>query len=160
MVPKDWSHPKDGSGGYIPLLSSSYEEAKEEWDESEKMWNDGFRKCYVSDGWVKKYDDMTYSYEEWAGGEPLEEQYMPSFNDGNNTYLMMYETCSEGTPISPAFKTPEELARWLTDNNASAFGSVTATYEQWLATAKSGFAASGVAVGGKLISGVAYNDHI
>lgn len=42
---------------------------------------------------------------------------------------MIYETCSEGSPISPAFETPEELARWLTDNS---FGSMTATYEQWL----------------------------
>lgn len=61
--------------------------------------------------------------------------FMPDFGD-KATHYMMYETCSEGTPISPAFATPEELARWLTDNRACAFGDMTATYEQWLRTAK------------------------
>jgi hypothetical protein len=57
---------------------------------------------------------------------------MPDWDDPADLYYMMYETCSEGTPISPAFKTPEELARWLADNEASAFADQTATYEQWL----------------------------
>lgn len=33
--------------------------------------------------------------------------------------------------MSPAFLTPEELARYLADNKVSSFGSSTATYEQW-----------------------------
>ena len=44
----------------------------------------------------------------------------------------MWETTSEGSPISPTFDTPEELARWLADNNTSAFGSQTASYDAWL----------------------------
>jgi len=44
----------------------------------------------------------------------------------------MYETCTEGTPISPVMDSLETLARWLADNGASAFGEMTATYEQWL----------------------------
>lgn len=49
-----------------------------------------------------------------------------------------------GTPISPAFETPEELARWLVDNNASAFAGETASYEGWLRICKGGFAPSAV----------------
>lgn len=45
----------------------------------------------------------------------------------------LWETTSDGSPLSPAFKTPEELARWLADNNASTFGRMTTTYENWLA---------------------------
>jgi hypothetical protein len=45
----------------------------------------------------------------------------------------MWEDVTEGSPISPVFATPEELARWLADTGASACGSDTATYEQWLA---------------------------
>lgn len=70
------------------------------------------------------------------------------------THFMMYEDTSEGTPISPAFATPEDLARWLYDNGASAFASMTASYEQWLAVARGGFAPSAVIVGGALLSGV------
>lgn len=45
----------------------------------------------------------------------------------------LWRTTTEGTPMSPVFETPEALARWLADNNASSFGSTTATYDQWLA---------------------------
>lgn len=44
----------------------------------------------------------------------------------------MWETTSEGSPISPTFNTPEELAKWLADTNASACGGTGASYEQWL----------------------------
>lgn len=44
----------------------------------------------------------------------------------------MWEDTSEGSPISPVFATQEELARWLADTKASAFGNMTATYEEWL----------------------------
>ena len=68
---------------------------------------------------------------------------------------MMYEITSEGTPISPAFATPEELARWLSDNEAIAFAGMTATYEQWLRVANGGYAGSAVMTDGKMESGVA-----
>lgn len=57
----------------------------------------------------------------------------------------MWENVSEGSPISPVFETPEELARWLTDEEASSFADRTATYEQWLRMIKGrGFASSAV----------------
>lgn len=56
----------------------------------------------------------------------------------------MWETTSEGSPISPVFDTPEELAKWLADTNASAFGGQGASYESWLKmiTSASGYAVS------------------
>ena len=62
--------------------------------------------------------------------------FMPDWSPDEATHYMMYETCSEGTPISPAFATPEELARWLTDTGASISGSMRASYEQWLSIAR------------------------
>jgi hypothetical protein len=79
---------------------------------------------------------------------------MPVFPEGTATMLMMYEDTSEGTPISPAFATPEELARWLADSGASAFGNMTATYEQWLATCKAGWSVGMVMQGRRIMSGV------
>ena len=79
---------------------------------------------------------------------------MPNWPAEQRTHLMMYEDTSEGTPISPAFKTPEELARWLADNNASAFGSDTASYEAWLRVARGGWAPSMVVADGKVQNGV------
>ena len=66
----------------------------------------------------------------------------------------MWEDTSEGSPISPAFETPEKLAQWLTDNNASSFGSDTATYGQWLAMIKQGYAVGMVADKDGIRSGV------
>lgn len=66
----------------------------------------------------------------------------------------MWETCSEGSPISPVFETPELLAHWLADNNASSFGYMTATYDQWLKMIMLGWAPSAVRTSEGLKSGV------
>lgn len=44
----------------------------------------------------------------------------------------MYEEVTEGTPISPAFSSPEDLARWLADHGSNAFADTSATYQEWL----------------------------
>ena len=79
---------------------------------------------------------------------------MPVFSESEATHFMMYEDVSEGTPISPAFATPEELARWLVENGASAFAGQTASYEAWLRIAKGGYAPSAVMHDGVITSGV------
>jgi hypothetical protein len=158
MVPKDWDHPKDGRGSYIPLRHGSYSKAAAEWDEENAAWDRGERLDYST--WPEKRTfkprDTTKSetYEEYAGSRPVQSEYMPEFPEGAATMLMMYENTSEGTPISPEFETPEELARWLADNGASAFGGMTETYDQWLATCRSGWAPSAVICGGQMMSGV------
>lgn len=71
-------------------------------------------------------------------------------------YWQMWENVSEGSPISPPCKTPEELAKWLSDNKASSFGRDTATYEQWLCMINGpGWAPSGVLDSKGFRSGVA-----
>jgi len=80
---------------------------------------------------------------------------MPNWTEDEATMFVMYEDTTEGTPISPAFATPEELARWLADNQASSFGNMTATYSQWLRVCNGGYAPGMVMVGGTLTSGVA-----
>ncbi len=92
-----------------------------------------------------------------AASRPNPDDYMPDFPEGTATGWCMYETTSEGTPISPAFETPEDLARWLADTRASAFGGSTATYEQWLRMALAGWAPSAVVTSdGALHSGVEF----
>lgn len=69
--------------------------------------------------------------------------------------FQMWETTSEGSPISPVFETAEKLAHWLADNNASAFGGDGASYETWLAMIGRGWAPSAVFTSDKgLRSGV------
>ena len=158
-VPADWQHPKDEKGSYIPLHDRSYAKAVASWDEEYAQWQKGFRLDWSAEGraWKPKDDDMKgMKFSEWAGRRPDEADYMPDWPDEKRTHLMMYEDTTEGTPISPAFKTPEELARWLADNGASAFGSSTATYEQWLATCRGAWAPSMVMDAKGLRSGVEF----
>lgn len=91
------------------------------------------------------------------GEAPDVADYMPQWPEGERTHFMMYEDTSEGTPISPAFATPEELARWLADTGASAFADQGASYEGWLRIAQGGSAPSCIiSAGTGLLSGVEF----
>ena len=63
---------------------------------------------------------------------PLLADDMPPWTPRQATHFQLYETCTEGTPISPVMESPEALAKWLADTGASAFGSLPASYEGWL----------------------------
>ena len=137
MVPANWEHPKEEQPwgyDYTPLFEG-YQAAHDEFMASVKM--NGLQEAL-----------------EWFGRAPNTEDYMPDWPEEERTHFMMYETCSEGTPLSPAFETPEELARWLADNDASSFGKGTASYEQWLRVCNGGYAPSAVITNGVIKSGV------
>jgi hypothetical protein len=135
-VPADWQHPKDEHGRYKPLFEGDRYETRRK-DFEEKLAAEGMQAAI-----------------DWCGNPPNKEDYMPAWTEAEKTHLMMYEDTSEGTPISPAFKTPEELARWLADNEASSFGDMTASYEAWLNVARGGWAPSMVIDNGVVLSGV------
>jgi hypothetical protein len=130
-VPADWQHPQDATGRYITLF-------------------DGGKYDFHAAEWDEEHQD-----EEWAGDRPDPSNYMPNWPEAERTHLQMYETTSEGTPISPVMATPEELAHWLADNGASAFADMTATYEQWLTTIHRGWSPSASIGSEGLQSGVA-----
>lgn len=162
MVPRGWEHPKDDKGNFIPLMKGSYAKEGQDWDDGWAAWQRGEVLDFsAKDGeskWKPKGEiDMECArYTDWAGPRPSPDDYMPEFAPGTATMLMMYEDTSEGTPISPPAETPEQLARWLTDTCANAFGGMTATYEQWLSTCKSGWAPSMVLSGRQMMSGVEF----
>jgi len=134
MVPKDWEHPKRRDGNYEPQWDRSYKEAAEE-----------FLAMANEEGLQEALDYFNC---------PDKKDFMPDWGKEERTHLMMYEDTTEGTPISPAFETPEELAKWLSDSGASAFGSSTASYEEWLRVCKGGYAPSAVVIDGEVKSGV------
>lgn len=163
-VPADWQHPKypddhyepHRQGRYIPLSDFSFAEADAEWSAGYELWQRGLYIRYGSDEpqpIPAEYAGMRWT--EYHGPRPSPDDYMPDWPAEQRTHLMMYEDTSEGTPISPAFETPEELARWLADNGASAFANETASYEAWLSVARGGWAPSMILTSAGLQSGVA-----
>lgn len=167
MVAVGWEHPKYPDdhyephlrGRYIPLHQSGFNDADEEWNEGYAKWQEGLVRSY-KDGekWRLRTKEDGATYTLYSGPRPSPDDYMPQWPDGTADLLMMYEDTTEGTPISPAFETPELLARWLADTGASAFGGSPATYEQWLSTCKRGWAPSMImevsSSGSKMMSGV------
>lgn len=159
-VPPNWQHPSEGAysnGGiaYKPLFGGPYSRAAAEWDEGAAQWADGLRRDWANGGWKPRDgSEEAMTYEEWDGERPVPEEYMPEWSEEEATHYMMYETTSEGTPISPAFATPEELARWLACNGASAFAGQTAAYEAWLRVCRGGYAPSAVMDASGIRSGV------
>lgn len=164
-VPPTWEHPKDEYGQFHPMFAGSFQTAFDEWMNNDlpewlmgrKRWLKGEVTDYAG-GWEpipEKHKDETW--EEYAGTAPTSpdpRDYMPDWPLEERTHYMMYETVIEGTPISPAFATPEELARWLCDSGASAFGDQTASYEWWLRVCKGGYAPSMVIANGVAKTGV------
>ena len=110
-VPANWQHPKNERGGFIPLYADF-------------PYDGGDIAEGLRDGWLDA-SEPNYGLD-----------VMPEWTAEEATHFMMYETCSEGTPISPAFATIEELAHYLADTGASAFGSQTADYDHWLRICK------------------------
>lgn len=132
-VPANWDHPKDAEGHYIPLFDGAeFAKRAARWDEEAAKWAERFRSNF-NGGWVALTEQQRgQSYASWDGERPDPKDYMPLWRDDERTHLMMYEDTTEGTPISPAFATAQELARWLADDNASWFGSQSTSYESWL----------------------------
>lgn len=117
-VPADWRHPKDDKGHFKPLY-------------------DGWRK-YLSDkeAWLlgtHPQCDPTLSWEDYAGNHTAED-YMPDWPEADRTHYQIYETCTEGTPITPVLASFDAVCQWAADNHACVFGPVCDyTADQWKA---------------------------
>lgn len=101
--------------------------------------------CSECEGHGSKWDspESKQRAEDWEKEEP------PS-----GPGYQVWETVSEGSPVSPVFAQPEDLAKWMVENDSSVTGD--ATYEQWLDFIKrDGWAPSGMIVNGVQSSGVA-----
>ena len=105
MVPPNWEHPKNERGNYDPMLDDSFENALKAWVHDYKLWAKGEH--------PDQPKDCTFS--EWDGGPPQEDWYRPEFTE-EPTWFQVYETISEGTPVTPPFKTKAELVTYLVEN--------------------------------------------
>lgn len=89
--------------------------------------------------------------DKFDGVEPNPSQYMPELKEGTAYGWQMYETVSEGTPVSPIFATKDELAEWL---SSPAAGRERVSVESAAKFVKDGWAPSFVSMGGTFMSGV------
>jgi|SRR6185437_1411261 len=106
-VPANWEHPKTdwyGDGRYHPMYDQTFEDACLRWKKEFIEWpeSESFAKCGGE-------------YWEYAG-DPPDREYYRAYKDDEATWYQVYETVSEGTPVTPPFATKEELIQYLVEN--------------------------------------------
>jgi hypothetical protein len=107
-VPANWVHPKDERGRYQPMFDEDYEAAITEWIKNHELW---MRREHPDQ--IKGHGTEYSYYAEWNGNAPEVEYYRPKWTDEERTHYQVYETVSEGTPVTPVFATKEGLIEYL-----------------------------------------------
>lgn len=111
-VPADWEHPKVSKfdsrtmrlvESSQPLHDKSFSQVAREWMDKARAWDDGAD--------PHKADHPFYW--QWDGPPPDQKCYRPDWPEGTATHYQVYETVSEGTPVTPHFATKEELIDYL-----------------------------------------------
>ena len=102
MVPANWDHPKSSNDDRLqPMYDQNYERAATKWKADFAAHDPS--KCDGEEYW------------EYYGNPPEREYYRP-WKDEDATWFQLWETVSEGTPVSPPFATKEALALYLAEN--------------------------------------------
>lgn len=117
-VPANWEHPKKkpkndpyNHGGYQPQFQQDWQDAMADW--LERL--DEIRTNGVSEQ-EKEYYPRGLA--DWLqdDGRPPHPDYYSDYGGRECTWFQVYETVSEGTPVTPAFATKEELISYLAEN--------------------------------------------
>lgn len=99
QVPPGWEHPKAQQPwgfDFQPMFDKSYEEARASWEHERD-----------------NYTRTDCTFEEWHGEAPDPAFYRPVWTDEERTAWQIYETVSEGTPVSPVFTDKEAMVDWI-----------------------------------------------
>ncbi len=131
-VPPNWEHPRRNcphspwAGGcdeakshggkcYQPLYDRDFETAAQNWLDEWAEWTAGeFGRV------MAKHPDLDYKADEpfrafctWHGEFPDPEYFRPKWDESAATWFQVYQTVSEGSPVTPPFATREELVDYL-----------------------------------------------
>lgn len=112
MVPPNWQHPKNERGHEQPMFNENFGDRFAKWlAEFDRVrrgeMTDIERECYAE-------PSMT-PLAEWLRDEgmPPNPAYYRPWRDEEATWFQVWETVSEGTPVSPPLATRGELVDYL-----------------------------------------------
>jgi hypothetical protein len=128
-VKPDWEHPKKEEYNYRlqkyeerhhPLYDGSYEEAAKSWLDDLALWLKSEHEAQLDpDASGKDYEPTITRFTQYNGGFPDIEYYRPAWTEEEMTAFQIYETVSEGTPVSPVFTSKEDMKNWLIEQGFS-----------------------------------------
>jgi hypothetical protein len=115
-VPANWEHPKHEVWRipqyayvqeYQPMFDEPFAPKMREWYAEWEKWERGEK---------PEGSEDTLNFWDWDGGPPDPKYYRPAWKAEDMTWWQVYETVSEGTPVTPPFATAEELIDYLATN--------------------------------------------
>jgi hypothetical protein len=125
-VPPNWEHPKiqrfDYHQGkmveeYYPLHDKDAQSAWEEWYAEYVKWLEGEFDKVRSKPELKYAPNQPYAaFYHWHGSPPDPEYCRPAWDPKDATWFQVYETVSEGTPVTPPFESENELIEYLVNH--------------------------------------------
>lgn len=110
-VPGDWAHPKYEHDQvlYNHQVDAFHPLYDEDYDSSCARW-------YADAAAYKPMGNCQW-FHDYNGGPPNKDYYRDrKWTDEEATHFVVYETVSEGTPVTPAFPTKEQLVDYLVAN--------------------------------------------
>jgi len=151
MVPPNWEHPKstDFPDRLQPMFDRNFTDAAREWKEAFAKWEAGERPEYCDDA-----ESRALEYWEWTDNPPERKYYRP-WKDEEAIWFQVWETVSEGTPVTPAFPTREALAVYLSKHGDAwdqKRGDGPWSIENARQFCLTGWAPSGVIISGKVLT--------
>lgn len=117
-IPIGWEHPTTEDWRFVrgrgiqrvhefrPMFDAPYMAAALEWDAGWAKWQRG----------EHEYQEEGETFESECGSRPHPDDYFPDWPADERTGWCVYETVSEGTPVTPVFATPEELIDYLVEH--------------------------------------------
>ena len=134
-VPKGWQHPSEplqpwemdngyhkyhqrGSFGYglnfQPLYDSDFETKMAAWVAALNQWLAGRHPAQIKHPGEDWTDPTLKNFADYEGRSPNPDYYRAeAWTAEQATCYQIYETVSEGTPVSPVFETADEMRAWL-----------------------------------------------
>src|ERR1044072_267558 len=101
---------RNGGMCFLPVYDEDFESAAAAWKKGFYAWEAGEREGYHAE----RGEDCEFW--EWESTPPDRKYYRPKWEPEEMAHFAVYETVSEGTPVTPAFATKEELVDYLVEH--------------------------------------------
>ena len=112
-VPPNWKHPRYDEGPNTGEFKSCNDE---DYETASKRWEADFASFMRGEHKACEYGSIRHFWE-WES-PPDEETCRPAFTEPA-TWFQVYQTVSEGSPVTPPFATEEALIDWLVEQGES-----------------------------------------
>lgn len=138
-VPADWQHPKVEE--YVPSRDPSRESSWVETDNYRPLYDKDY--ASAAEEWLAEFDQWragTHPHQDpdtpyfWDYDTPPNEEHYRTrkWTDEEATHYQIYETVTEGMPVSPVFATLPELVEWCVGQGYSRYAAEKFAEHGWV----------------------------